>query len=103
MPWCHTPFHHLPLIPLIGLPLSSHLQSVLAPPSVSCPLYVPRNTPADHQYPQPLLGHTTCQMDGQNSERRRPMFQVRNFLSVTGSFLKRIIAASTIAAVVSIS
>lgn len=31
------------------------------------------------------------------------MFQVRNFLSVTGSFLKRIIAASTIAAVVSIS
>jgi hypothetical protein len=42
-------------------------------------------------------------MDGQNSERRRPMFQVRNFLSVTGSFLKRIIAASTIAAVVSIS
>lgn len=31
------------------------------------------------------------------------MFQVRNFLSVTGSFPKRIIAASTIAAVVSIS
>jgi hypothetical protein len=42
-------------------------------------------------------------MDGQISERRHPMFQVRNFLSVTGSFLKRIIAASTIAAVVSIS
>jgi hypothetical protein len=49
------------------------------------------------------LGHTTCRMDGQNSERKRPMFQVRNFLSVTGSFLKRTIAASTIAAVVSIS
>jgi hypothetical protein len=59
--------------------------------------------PADHQYPQPLQGHTTCQMDAQNSERRRPMFQVRNFLSVTGLFLKRIIAAFTIAAVVSIS
>jgi hypothetical protein len=42
-------------------------------------------------------------MDGQNRERRLPMFQVRNFLSVTGSFLKRIIAASTIAAVVSVS
>src|SRR5215475_15501779 len=71
-------------------------------PSVSCPLYVPRNMPADHQYPQPLLGHTTCLMDGQNTERRRPMFQIRIFLSVTGSFLKRIIAASIIAAVVSI-